>query len=330
MHRFLGFLSTMILLLAMVNYAHADTGREDAEGLRSRVVLEADEIDSSTVEVGALAVVVYGTGERHPVSGEWAKLDTVRGYIQVVTTKSLILATEQDGWPDVILLDHIQTLVLVGSPLASLAVRDSTQTGMAVEAEIITRPSQDLADRDSKLIMGDLSRYLVPRDSTQATATEPSHAIGRGRSARTGRVANLGTGERIVLKFSTGALAAYYCIQGGARLTANESSDLSGVIGAALGAAVGYLGAVPAGVTLWDPYDDPDRLILASFLGGLGSLALPSTWRLWGIYVSSPALATIVSEWSRKPPKDTPGHRISVTLMPNSRGHLLVVTTMRF
>ena len=47
MHRFLGFLSTMILLLVMVNHAHADTGREDDEGLRARVVLEAGEIDSS-------------------------------------------------------------------------------------------------------------------------------------------------------------------------------------------------------------------------------------------------------------------------------------------
>ena len=56
MHSFLGFLGTVILLLAMVNHAHADTGLEDAEGLRSRVVLEAGEIDSSQVErIQALA-----------------------------------------------------------------------------------------------------------------------------------------------------------------------------------------------------------------------------------------------------------------------------------
>ena len=34
MHRFLGFLGTMILSIAMVNYAHADTGREDAATTR--------------------------------------------------------------------------------------------------------------------------------------------------------------------------------------------------------------------------------------------------------------------------------------------------------
>ena len=41
------FMLASIALLAIVNHAHADTDRDDAE-----VVLEADEIDSSTVAVG--------------------------------------------------------------------------------------------------------------------------------------------------------------------------------------------------------------------------------------------------------------------------------------
>ena len=62
----------MILFIAMVNYAHADTGREDAEGLRAGVVLEAGEIDSSTVEVGVLAVVVHmGKGDGIRSSRKW-------------------------------------------------------------------------------------------------------------------------------------------------------------------------------------------------------------------------------------------------------------------
>ena len=56
------FLLTAIALLSMVNHASADSGREDVE-----VVLEAGEIDSSTVEVGAFAVVVYGQGKPHPI-----------------------------------------------------------------------------------------------------------------------------------------------------------------------------------------------------------------------------------------------------------------------
>ena len=116
MHRFLGLLGTMILLLAMVNHAHADTGREDEEGLRTRVVLQVGEIDSSTVEVGALAVVVYGTGERHSVSGEWAKLDTVKGYIKAVNQRRLIVGLEPDGWSKWISSDRIQRLSLMGLP----------------------------------------------------------------------------------------------------------------------------------------------------------------------------------------------------------------------
>ena len=227
-------------------------------------------------------------------------------------------------------MDCIQTLVLLGSLSSDSAVRDGTQTNVIDEAATITGPSQGSADRDSTSIVSDLSRSLVPRDSTQAEVVEPGLAASRGRSARTGRVANIGVSERIVLKFSTGTLAAYCSIHVGARFTQGEPGGLGGVFGAILGAAVGYLGAVPAGVTLWGPYDDPDRLVLASFLGGLGSLALPITWRPWGIYVSSPALATIVSEWSRQPPKDTLDRRISVVLAPDSRGHLLVVTTVRF
>ena len=76
------FFLAAIVLLAMVNYAYADSANAQAEASRDEVVLEADEIDSSTVEIGALAVVVYGQEERQPTSGEWAKLDTVRGYIK--------------------------------------------------------------------------------------------------------------------------------------------------------------------------------------------------------------------------------------------------------
>lgn len=39
MHSILGFLAMVILLLTMVNHAHADTAREDAEGLQKRVMI---------------------------------------------------------------------------------------------------------------------------------------------------------------------------------------------------------------------------------------------------------------------------------------------------
>ena len=87
--------------------------------------MEADEIDSSTVEIGALAVVVYGQEERQPTSGEWAKLDTVRGYIKAVDRQGLLLSLK--GWPQRIALDRIQTLTPKISE--SRHYKDSSDTG---------------------------------------------------------------------------------------------------------------------------------------------------------------------------------------------------------
>ena len=54
------------------------------QALMAGVVLEAGEIDSSKVKVGAYAEIIYGTGERDQVSGKWEKLDTAQGYIKAV------------------------------------------------------------------------------------------------------------------------------------------------------------------------------------------------------------------------------------------------------
>ena len=100
-----------IALLAMVNHAHADSDRDDAE-----IVLEAAEINSSTVEVDDFVIVVYGQEERQPTSGEWAKLDTIKGYVKAVKRRSLILSLERYGWPESIALEHIRMLTLVDPP----------------------------------------------------------------------------------------------------------------------------------------------------------------------------------------------------------------------
>ena len=223
-----------------------------------------------------------------------------------------------------------QTLILDGDTLMVQALAEPLPTD-----EPPLAASDDSLSTQTKAI--ETSPQAAVGDSVSTTEGLDRHLISsvfmgdpfRSEPADSSAV-ECGRTTRVILKFGTGTLAAYCSIQGGARLTADESSDLSGVIGAALGAAVGYLGAVPAGVTLWDPYDDPDRLVLASFLGGLGSLALPSKWRQWGIYVGSPALATIASEWSRKPPKDTSDRRVSLALMPDSQGYLSAIATLRF
>lgn len=254
--------------------------------------------------------------------------------------------------PAMAVSDNYHTLVVNGDTLVvqmaellpagyqTMVVGGDTLT-VQVLAEPLLTENLPVAASDDSLSAQKRATEIPPQaavgDSANTTEEPDRHLIrsvfmgAPSRSAPADSSAvERGRVTRVILKFGTGTLAAYCSIQGGARLTADESSDLSGIIGAVLGAAVGYLGAVPAGVTLWDPYDDPDRLVLASFLGGLGSLALPSTWRLWGIYVGSPALATIASEWSRKPPKDTSDRRVSLALMPDSRGYLSAVATLRF
>lgn len=105
------FFFAAIAICAMVNHTDAETARDDAE-----VVLEADEINSSTVKVDDFVVVVYGKGERQPTSGEWAKLDTMQGYVKAVKQRALLLSLELYGWPESIALERIQTLTLVDLP----------------------------------------------------------------------------------------------------------------------------------------------------------------------------------------------------------------------
>ncbi len=107
--------SSVTPALPHVSPATEDTA-DAAKVLRTGVVLEAGEIDSSTVAVGALVVAIHGQGERHPVSGEWGHLVTVKGYVQAVDAGTLTLSRTRDGRPERIALEHIQTLVLVEAP----------------------------------------------------------------------------------------------------------------------------------------------------------------------------------------------------------------------
>ena len=71
--------------------------------LLAGVVLQAGEIDSSKVKVGAYAEVIYGTGE---------KLSTARGYIQAVDAESLTIS---QGLGKRIAFERIQQLILAES-----------------------------------------------------------------------------------------------------------------------------------------------------------------------------------------------------------------------
>ena len=317
MHSFLGFLGTVILLLAMVNHAHADTGREDTEGLRVGVVLEAGEIDSSTVEVGALVVVVYGQGERHPTSGEWAKLDTARGYVKAVNQRRLIIG-QPDGWSKWIALERIQRLILEESTFPRSVDRDSTQADEEVET------AADRTDHIGELDNGRGKHIQTQTDSSRAEGG--LQAMPDSLSVRTTKGENKETGKRIALKLGHGAILGSlpslmlaftvagscggenYCIEG--------SLALAGLSVYPVGVAIG--------VSRFDPYDRFIYSLTGSLLGVLAGLAQGS---LPLAFVSSPVLATLMSEQSRKPPEI---RRVAVSLVPTPKGYLSAVATLRF
>ncbi|MCY3868961.1 MAG: hypothetical protein OXG87_05340 [Gemmatimonadetes bacterium] len=83
------------------------------QALLAGVVLKAGKIDSSNVEVGAYAEVIYGTGKRDQVSGKWEKLDTVEGYIKAVDQESLTIG--RGFWKEQITFERIQKLILAES-----------------------------------------------------------------------------------------------------------------------------------------------------------------------------------------------------------------------
>ena len=316
------FLLTAIALLSMVNHASADSAREDVE-----VVLEAGEIDSSTVEVGALAVVVFGKGERHPTSGAWAKLDTIRGYIKAVDRRRLIVGLEPDGWSKWIALNRIQALVLVSSPSPD-AIASALAT-TAIETEAVASPFPSSADQDST---------QVSSSHAEGGLTEPSDRL----SARTVRRDDRKTGERITLKLRNGVIASGIFQLGGIVLIGSDSiaGPFPGaIIGSAVGAVVGVLRVDPP-----DRSRNFQKLFMAlagSWVGTMVAGSVTSRDTHYGVPDALALLvcpvvgAAIATELWRKPiPAETKSRsearRISVNLGPNSTGRLSAVATLRF
>ena len=125
-------LPTVIPVLWMVGLRCAAFGAAEAGAPEAEVVLEAGEIDARTVQGGARVMVIYGRGERHPVSGEWAWLDTTAGWVQAVDVSALVLARERDLRQQRISLDRIQRLVMPRGRLRGN--RRSTGRGLPARA----------------------------------------------------------------------------------------------------------------------------------------------------------------------------------------------------
>ena len=104
------------------------------ETLRAGVVLEAGEVDSSKVIVGAFAEVVYGRGKRDPVSGAWEKLARIKGHVKAVDAESLTIG--QRFWKKQIAFECIQKLIIAESGSEWDRLREATDPRFARTVEI--------------------------------------------------------------------------------------------------------------------------------------------------------------------------------------------------
>lgn len=101
------------------------------EILQAEVIKEAGEIDSSTVEIGAYVVVIYGEGERHPVSGKWEREATVKGYIKTIDSERLTIGIH--SWKMEIARDRIHKLIIARSA-DKITEKSRLSTDLALEA----------------------------------------------------------------------------------------------------------------------------------------------------------------------------------------------------
>ena len=302
--------------------AQVDAAASDGpESVRVERVLTAGQIDSSTVDVGALAVVVYEQGERHPISGAWTQLDTVRGSIKAVDSRRLIVGLEPDGWSKWIALERIQTLSLIGAPFSSSADRDHTHTRTTKRVQPAqTAPEVARSDSLSEQMEAMVKRYYTKADNREALRISKKLAAG-------------------VMGGVAGGLA------GAAIIVGVDSGEFGNELPALLGFWGGNLVGTPVGVSAFDLQDNflitLARTLAGSALLGVGvpyaiaiiSAKINSESEAGGkLMILSGLLgpiagATIASEVWRKPPE---AGRVPVSMVPDPKGGLSAVATLRF
>ena len=303
-----------------------DAEAETAEDRQAGATLTAGEIDSSTVEVGAFAVVIHGLGERHPVSGAWEQLRTDRGYIVAIDAETLTLGLDRDEWPEVIALGRIQTLVLVGSTSIGGGVE---RAGRRKKGELTSKaqslspraPDKDSTGVDSSRVVSRLRE--TPDGRSMERVKERHHPLG---------IENMGL--RLLAKVAAGTVSGAITgivVFGFAteKVKAPSSEHTHHTLGLLIGSLViGYEFGFPLGVTLADPHDSGPKTLLAGFIPAVARYSLARVFRaaLFGA-AFSPFSSLIASEVWRKPPQD---RRFSLGLVPDTKGHLSAVAMLRF
>ena len=294
--------------LSLCSWKRAEAASGDAsEGTHPRVILEAVKIDSSTVDVGLPAVVIYGLGYRDPVTDQWLRLTQARGVIQAVNSQRLLLAVAESGRSQHIDLARIETLILGATSLSPSRRRNTIQAQTEPVDSLTVQempPSWDIEDKGLRL----LTKMATGAGSGIASAYIGWHVIGD------------------VLR-QTNVLGD----------VSYSDDGLEGLLSAFLSAAVGCSFGFPLGVTSVDPHDSGLKTLLysgATFLGGMSLTMAGAILRLDTLakagfissFVAPPAVSIAVSEKSRKSPQG----RVSFSLLPTSNGGFSAVAKLCF
>ena len=282
----------------------AAAGDATTEVLPSGVILEAGQIDSSKVRVGASVAVVYGLGFRNPVSGEWLKLTTARGKVQAVDGQRLLLALEEDRQSQRIDMERIQTLVLGGRSLSPLGEPGTIQDQTEPLDSLTVRETPPTWDREHDWSSG-------PPVWFHHRALRLPAKVGAG----------------LLSGLVVSALAMGYVDATAERNPPDAHYGVGLVLGGAIfGCGVGF----PLGVSALDPQDSLPMTLLAGAIPALAGYSLLTVNDGIGfplMYIGPLVGSLTASELWRKPPKD---RRVSFGLSLTLDGGLSASTTLHF
>ena len=291
-----------IILAALSGEAVA--GDATTEVLPPGMILEAGQIDSSKVRVGASVAVVYGLGFRNPVSGEWLKLTTARGKVQAVDGQRLLLALEEDRQSQRIDMERIQTLVLGGRSLSPLGEPGTIQDQTEPLDSLTVRETPPTWDREDDWSSG-------PPVWFHHRALRLPAKVGAG----------------LLSGLVVSALAMGYVDATAERNPPDAHYGVGLVLGGAIfGCGVGF----PLGVSALDPQDSLPMTLLAGAIPALAGYSLLTVNDGIGfplMYIGPLVGSLTASELWRKPPED---RRVSFGLSPTLDGGLSASTTLHF
>ena len=231
--------------------------------------------------------------------------------------------------------DGYQTLAASGDSLSAQTKAMETSPQTAVEDSTNTTEGSDRHLLDS-IFMGDPFRSAAAvSDSAERVERFPIQA---------GWMDGMGPDKRVATKLASGALvggvgfAVWFALasvsEGDCDNDHNNDNPFCGYscceeLRRVMFGSIGYLVGTAIGVSQFDPHDRFIASLGGSVVGLIGGIGLMSVDEVFwpSIFVGSVAFATMMSEWTRKPPE---ARRVSFGVAPTLNGSLSASVTLRF